>query len=184
MQNEQDKTKNVVSRYDERIENIIKNNEAKVNELQNTIDELKENDESAALRERIDALNLQIKELEERPVDVVVQDNTEELQKQLENQKTAYEIKINNKEEQIYKLKTEIKEMQDKLQSGQSANNAPNGSVSSEYVSYLAAMERAKEALQSLTVACKDYKDGYASAKAIAQKFILDIEKIQRGNKS
>jgi len=37
LQSERDKTKNIVSRYDGRIANIIKNNEIKVNELESQI---------------------------------------------------------------------------------------------------------------------------------------------------
>lgn len=137
LQSEQDKTKSVVARYDERIAGIVENNKARVDKLEKQLEEFKENDESKALKERIEELNLQIKELEERPVDVAVQDNTEELQKQLENQKAAYEIKINNKEQKIVELKNKLTELESKS----------NKSIDTSEYEFIYLLNTAKEAI-------------------------------------
>lgn len=137
-----------------------------------------ERDLSEASKEKA-KLEQQIKELENRPIEVAVQDNSEETEKLLNEQKIKHSKELAVRESELSDLKEKLSALQDKLDNAE----VPEQKEPDEnYLLWLAAFKNAKHALHDLTIACIKYSeaDSASSARELAQKFINDIENITK----
>ena len=108
----------------------------------------------AELEQKIDDLN---QELENRPIDIAVTDNSEE----------------------IDKLKSQLEEAQNELEQ---ARNEP---VSKNLIRYMAALNGAEKALHELLLASLNYKNcKHNEVKSLIDKFMNDFDKCCKGDNS
>ena len=106
----------------------------------------------AELEQKIDDLN---QELENRPIDIAVTDNSEE----------------------IDKLKSQLEEAQNELEQ---ARNEP---VSKNLIRYMAALNGAEKALHELLLASLNYKNcKHNEVKSLIDKFMNDFDKCCKGD--
>lgn len=132
----------------------------------------KAKNDNADLQKKIHSLESEIKELESRPIEVAVQDDSEKAEQLLEEQQKHAE--------ELADLHKQIDILHGKLDKAKS-DMGEQEERDENYVFWLAALRNAKSALLDLTIACARYDNtfGYRDARNLAEKFISDIDNSQ-----